>query len=648
MKNKLWTKLLATVISTVAFILLTLTIVSNIYISKMQNSFIDDLIDNNLSRYGSALKQIETNLLAIASFNSSFDCVPKAYKKYNETRNLEESAKLFEETYKGVNSKLENNIGSTVKLHYNLPSLTSFFRSWNKRRGEDLSSFRHTIKEVVATKKKLMGLEVGRSGLIITGIVPINDANGNYIGSVEAQTSFSKLIKISKQTEKDEFAVYIYKEKAQVVDSSMSNYIKKDDLAANDKYIFSTASSENYQKEELSQEFLDALIVNNAHIEHNNYVYAAKVIKDFSGEDVAIFVYQLNISSEKAISKAMNLALAVIASILFLILAVIFYFVIKQQITKPIARVVNAMKKISDKQINFQIKAERKDEIGQLYNSINEISANLKSIIETIKESISNVSTGSEHISNSSQQMAQGTNEQAASAEEISSSIEEMVASINQNSDNAQQTEAIALKAAKGIIEGQEATKKTVRTMHNISEKIQIIDDIAEKTDMLAINAAIEAARAGETGKGFSVVASEIRTLAENTQKAARQIIDLVSASVSIAENSGDILSKIVPNVQNTAKLIQEIAATSIEQNQNASQINNAIQELNSVIQQNSSTAEELSTSSEELASQSLSLQDTIKVFNLDNTDGVVRNIKDMENHITDLIKTIQALKSEE
>ena len=159
----------------------------------------------------------------------------------------------------------------------------------------------------------------------------------------------------------------------------------------------------------------------------------------------------------------------------------------------------------------------------------------------------------------------------------------------------------------------------TVSAMKEIAGKISIIEEIARQTNLLALNAAIEAARAGEHGKGFAVVASEVRKLAERSQSAAGEISNLSGSSVQIAEKAGELLTKLVPDIQKTADLVQEISGASAEQNNGAQQINRAIQQMDQVVQQNASAAEEMASTSEELASQSEHLQDIMKFFRVSN-----------------------------
>ena len=244
----------------------------------------------------------------------------------------------------------------------------------------------------------------------------------------------------------------------------------------------------------------------------------------------------------------------------------------------------------------------------------------LRDVIADAIASANNVSAGSQEMSATAEQLSQGATEQASSTEEASSSMEEMAATIKQSADNASQTEKIARQSASDAIASGEAVNNAVNAMQTIAEKIMVVQEIARQTDLLALNAAVEAARAGEHGRGFAVVASEVRKLAERSQAAAAEISNLSGTTVKAAQSAGEMLAKLVPDIQRTAELVEEISAGSREQSAGAAQINTAIQQLDKVTQQNTSAAEEMSATSEELASQAEQLQSAISYFRIDSS----------------------------
>jgi len=264
---------------------------------------------------------------------------------------------------------------------------------------------------------------------------------------------------------------------------------------------------------------------------------------------------------------------------------------------------------------DLKVKAKVLSENDTLGQALADMIENLRNTVSHVTIAANNVASGSGEMSGTAQRLSDGASEQAASAEEITSSMEEMTASIQQNADNARQTDKIASKASEDARFSGEAVVRTVAAMKQVAEKIGIIEEIARKTDLLALNAAVEAARAGEHGKGFAVVASEVRKLAERSQLAAAEIGRLTSDGVQVAEGAGQMLSKLVPDIQKTAELLREIAAASAEQSTGAAQVNKAIQQLDHVIQQNSGDSEEMASTAEELSSQAEVLQSSIAFF---------------------------------
>ncbi|MBN2657003.1 MAG: HAMP domain-containing protein [Spirochaetales bacterium] len=317
--------------------------------------------------------------------------------------------------------------------------------------------------------------------------------------------------------------------------------------------------------------------------------------------------------------------MTILVSFASVLLGLLIAFLITIDITRPLARMVTLVTEMAGGDLTNTVEIHRKDEIGILINSLNLMSEKLREIVSEIHLVADSVSTGSEQINSSSQLLSQGATEQAASVEETSSAMEQMGANIQQNADNSDQTEKISRKAANDAEVTGSAVIEAVEAMNQIAKKISIIEEIARQTNLLALNAAIEAARAGEQGKGFAVVASEVRKLAERSQIAAGEISQLSISTVDIAEKAGDMLTKLVPNIQKTSELIQEISASSMEQNSGVDQITGAVQQLNLVIQQSAASTEELAATAESLASQAREMKELISFFKIDKNQKLLR-----------------------
>ena len=291
-------------------------------------------------------------------------------------------------------------------------------------------------------------------------------------------------------------------------------------------------------------------------------------------------------------------------------------------IVRPLRKATEVVQKIAQGDLTQKLEIRSSDEIGQICSAMNEMVIAVKGVVGEVINAADNVASGSQEMSATAQELSQGASEQSAAAEECTASMEEMASSIQQNADNARQTDKIASKASIDAKTSGDAVAKTVSAMKEVAEKINIIEEIARKTDLLALNAAVEAARAGEHGKGFAVVASEVRKLAERSQTAAAEISKLTGDGVRVAEQAGELLLKLVPDIRKTAELVQEINAASTEQNTGANQVNKAIQQLDQVIQQNASASEEMASTAEELSGQAEQLQATIAFFKVGNDSG--------------------------
>ncbi len=366
-------------------------------------------------------------------------------------------------------------------------------------------------------------------------------------------------------------------------------------------------------------------------------------------------------NSKAVMSEVSRAKSGVIVTLLIaLLVAAGISVIVARSITRPLSTAVELVGRVSQGDVSQKAEVPSQDELGQMIAAMNKmvenlqtsadvatkisegdlkveakvlsekdalghalvlLLSNLRKVVGDVANAAANVSGGSEEMSSTAQQLSQGATEQASAAEESTSAMEEMSASVQQNADNARQTDKIASKAAEDARSGGEAVTRTVGAMKQVAEKINIIEEIARKTDLLALNAAVEAARAGEHGKGFAVVASEVRKLAERSQGAAAEISRLTIDGVQTAERAGELLAKLVPDIQKTAELVREIAAASAEQSTGAAQVNKAIQQLDQVIQQNASAAEEMASTAVELSGQAETLQSGIAFFKLDDSN---------------------------
>ncbi len=260
---------------------------------------------------------------------------------------------------------------------------------------------------------------------------------------------------------------------------------------------------------------------------------------------------------------------------------------------------------------------KRRDEIGMLMESAKGMVARLTEVVSGMTSSSDNLANGSDQLAEAAETLSQGTTEQASSSEELSATMEQIAAVVKQTAENASSTEKLAERTASEAEAGSNAVIEAAKSLKAIAAKISVIEEIARQTNLLALNAAIEAARAGEAGRGFSVVATEVRKLAMHAQEAASEITLLATSSAEKARYAEEMIVAMVPDIRKTSELVQEISSSSREQTAGIDQVNAALVQLDQVIQRNAASSEQLSTMAEELSAEAGIMKESLEFFRI-------------------------------
>ena len=377
-------------------------------------------------------------------------------------------------------------------------------------------------------------------------------------------------------------------------------------------------------------------------LESDKAVGDVEVLNGQLTESLNLFIESAGASSNESLSRMGKYQLHIInmfvlVLIIIIVISVVSSMTIGRRVGKKAAVTLDNINLISQGDLTSDSAIDSKDEFGQMSDALSKMTKKLRDVIGKFREGVEMISQNSSEIAKTSQVMSDGAGVQASSTEEVSSSIEELSAGLNQNTDNARQTEKIALMVLQNIKQTSEASQQSMAAMKEIAGKISIIDEIAFQTNILALNAAVEAARAGEQGKGFAVVASEVRKLAERSAVAAADIDKVSKEGVMISENAERLLKNVIPEIEKTADLVREIAAAGVEQSTGIGQITNAVQQLNEVTQRYAAEAEELAATSQQLDAKSEELKQSVVFFKVkdDKKGGNFQNFNSVNNNST-------------
>lgn len=466
-------------------------------------------------------------------------------------------------------------------------------------------------------------------------------------GSMESQIGMLKAMyyyrRLAAFKDKQESLAGI-KEGNEMLDESfrrMTSYTTfKNQRVPDGKYsgqIYSSALNQAVTKQKT--DFVDAIEAFNTYkIAHDAYeISAENMLKVLvKTEEVGDQTVEAEMSSIGAVIDLAD-GMIIFVSIIAVLVSIIMALVILRSVDAQLGRDPAELMTLSESMANGNLDIKIDNNAVGVYGSIGQTVKKLLEIISGIKAGASEVSVASEQVSQGNANLSQRTQEQASSLEEVASSMEEMTGTVNQNSENAQHANQLAIAAREQADTGGRVVGEAITAMGEINDAskqiadiISVIDEIAFQTNLLALNAAVEAARAGEQGRGFAVVASEVRNLAGRSATAAKEIKELIKNSVEKVDNgsrlvseSGGALSEIVDSVKKVSDIVAEIAAASKEQSDGINQVNKALLQMDEMTQQNASLVEEASAASEAMGAQAQELDSLVSFFKLNDTDYV-------------------------
>ncbi len=570
--------------------------------SMIQETKTDELSSISFERS----KQLNAKLLDLKTWAESFSNDNYIQDFFAAIKNGDINEEIQAEIRENLSreKKLQNSLIENLFFIYDGKVLIDGFGGSSE--GYDFSASSNTwFKDVVHIKKSALG-NVVKSPIsgqpVVLASCPILDENNELVSLFAISIQLSGFSHDIVENEAGrEYQTLIVDKAGNVIVSSDTSKIYKLNITQDNESLSKLNEKINSHSKGVAFITIDGKECLAAYNAMENNLTAISY--------VAVETYQSRILN--------NLFISIALLVIMIAAGGLYAFLFSLKVTKPVVKLNNLLNRMSIGDLTQKSTVKLSNEIGQLSSSYNSMVDKLTQVINDIQNSARYFSDGSKEIASSSLGLSEGATEQASSLEEISSVMEEITGTINQSADNSENANQMSKNVAIGMGTVKSDSKKVLEANQLINDKIKIVTDIAMQTNILALNAAVEAARAGELGRGFAVVAGEVRKLAERSNKAASEIVELVESSFNLSQSSLESINKLLPEIEETSNLVQEIAAASQEQSNGIIQVNSALHVLNNVTQRNSASSEELASTSEQLSSQAAELLQVIEYFKI-------------------------------
>jgi methyl-accepting chemotaxis protein len=605
------------------------------------------LMKYNLERLGQAKKvditssekRISQAMLSQAAMFSEQEAILAAYQTaYQGNLNKADDPQLeaarreirrfFSSVGKGYAANLD---GQSLRLHFHLPPARSLLRVWRDKqnKSDDLTAFRETVLTISKNHKPLVGVEVGRGGFEIRGIAPIISPEGNYLGSVEALSSYDPLVEYGVSSDREQIAVYMNKSLLSIA-AELQDADKHPVIG--ESFVLVSSSNQQITDTVVTADLLH-LGKDGLHMtQKDDFHLTFFPINDFSGKQVGVMAFVYNAADQFALVRSikqgiLGLSLALLVAIL------VPLFISVRAVVVPINRTVAMLRDIAQGEgdLTKRMQILKADEIGELAQWFNQFLDQLERIVRdfgskanslrlssnslsTIAEQLAETTTastarsqrvarGAESMSANMSSVVAASEEAAVNVNAVASAVEEMAATAKEIAGNSENARVIVLKATNSAVITSEKVNKLGFDVDEIGKVTEVITEISEQTNLLALNATIEAARAGDSGKGFAVVANEIKELARQTATATGEIkikIEAIQSSTSDTVDEIQRISEVIRDVNDIvgtiATAVEEQSVATAEIAKNLSQASMGIQQVNQNVAEVSMVTESITT----------------------------------------------------